>query len=117
MTHGQGVDFAIVCCSSPQAQADAVKMAKRLGHVMYFSGLARGLGIVPIDVEAIHRKEITVMGSRNAGRRHFMQAIEMLSESRLSFTKLITHVFPLERIAEGFEAAKSGEAMKVVISL
>jgi len=115
-TGGEGADCVIVACSNPRAQSDAVAMLKRLGEVLFFSGLPRGLGQVPLDIQAVHSKEITLKGSRNAGRRHFRLALRLLAESRLPFERLITHVLPLDEITRGFQMAAEGDAMKVVIS-
>lgn len=115
-THGEGADVAIVCCSDPKAQSDAVNMVRRAGLVILFSGLPPGKGVIPFDVETVHRKEICVLGSRNAGRRQFMRALGMLVDRRIQWGKLITHVLPLDMIDHGFRVAASGQAMKVVIT-
>ncbi|MGI6163310.1 MAG: zinc-binding dehydrogenase [Bacillota bacterium] len=115
LTEGHGVDFVIVCCSSPEVQADAVHMAARLGCVLYFSSVARDAEMVPINIQAVHRREITLIGSRNAARKHFALALDMLA--RESWRRLVTHTIPLDDTQQGFEIVKSGEAMKVVVQM
>ncbi|HHY17322.1 MAG TPA: zinc-binding dehydrogenase [Firmicutes bacterium] len=115
LTNGQGADFVIVSCSSPDAQTDAVKMAARLGYVLYFSGLPRGYEKVPIDIQTVHRKEITLVGARNAARKHFILALEMLRQHDWSL--LVTHRLSLENTQGGFELVRSGEGLKVVVQI
>ncbi len=115
LTDRQGVDFVIVCCSSPEVQASAVQMAARLGCVLYFSGLPRSVEMVPVNIQAVHRKEITLAGARNAARRHFALALDMLA--RDGWRRLVTHTIPLNAAQQGFEIVKSGEGMKVVIQM
>ena len=43
-------------------------------------------------------------------------ALDVLSRGLVPADKLITHTFPLERIAEAFDVAATGEGLKVVIT-
>jgi threonine dehydrogenase-like Zn-dependent dehydrogenase len=69
-------------------------------------------GAVPVTVEAIYRKELSVVGSRSATPESFRAAIELLPELRLPDVMLL----PLERFAEGVELYRNGDALKVVFT-
>lgn len=114
-TGHRGVDCVIVACSSPVAQSSAIDMTKTMGEVLFFSGLARDREEVALNVGLIHRKEISLKGSRNAGRRHFDLALRLLSGGRLPLQRLVTHVFDLEDVSAAFGAIEKGEAMKAVV--
>ena len=73
------------------------------------------------DAMALLMKEIHVIGSmtynRPGPRSDFELAVEMLAQHPERFRGLITHRFPLEQIARGFEAAadKGCGSIKVLI--
>ena len=54
------------------------------------------------------------MGSFIA-RFTFPQVIRILEAGILNVERLITHRFPLEKISEGLEVMRKGEAIKVII--
>ena len=114
LTEGHGVDFVIVCCSSPEVQADAVHMAARLGCVLYFSSVARDAEMVPINIQAVHRREITLIGSRNAAGST-LPLPWICSQGELAASG--NSYYPLDDTQQGFEIVKSGEAMKVVVQM
>ena len=59
------------------------------------------------------RYEVTILGSF-IQRTEFPKVVRMLEANILPLEQLITHRMELERIGEGFEAMRSGEAIKVV---
>jgi L-iditol 2-dehydrogenase len=66
----------------------------------------------PTALDAIYRKELTVIGSRSATPPYFRRALELLPSLRLPrVTRL-----PLERFLEGVELYRRGEALKVVFT-
>jgi L-iditol 2-dehydrogenase len=68
--------------------------------------------LVPTALDAIYRKELSVVGSRSGTPAFFRDAIELLPALRLPEPL----VLPLERFAEGLEAYRSGAALKVVFT-
>ncbi|HZT16923.1 MAG TPA: alcohol dehydrogenase catalytic domain-containing protein [Gaiellaceae bacterium] len=64
------------------------------------------------DVDAIYRKELTVVGSRSATPELFTEAIELLPALELPPPTRL----PLERFAEGVELYRRGDALKVVFT-
>jgi L-iditol 2-dehydrogenase len=63
-------------------------------------------------LEAVYRKELTVVGSRSATPPYFRRALELLPSLRLP---RVTYL-PLDRFLEGVELYRSGEALKVVFT-
>lgn len=114
-TSGQGAEVVIVACVSAEAQAQALRMARRGGEVCLFAALPDARPTATLNTNLIHNNELTVIGSRSSSRRHFELAIELIRTRRIDPAPIMTHVLPLDRIQEGFQLAKSGKAMKVVI--
>ena len=69
-------------------------------------------GTVPIALEAVYRRELTMAGSRSATPEFFRAAVELLPQ--VALPELTT--LPLERFAEGVELYRSGQALKVVFT-
>lgn len=114
-TRGLGADVILTACPSPEAQADAIRMAANRARVNYFGGLPKGQSIVPIDTNLLHYREIFVFGSHGALPRHHRQAVELLAEGAIDAGRYISHRFPLERAAEAFAAAEAHDGLRVVI--
>ena len=66
----------------------------------------------PLGLDAVYRRELTVLGSRSATPRHMREAISLLPELDLPEPT----VLPLERFHEGLELYRSGEALKIVFT-
>jgi L-iditol 2-dehydrogenase len=69
-------------------------------------------GAVPTELDAIYRKELTLVGSRSGTPAYFRDAVELLP--RLALPRPL--VLPLERFTEGVTAYRSGAALKVVFT-
>jgi threonine dehydrogenase-like Zn-dependent dehydrogenase len=46
----------------------------------------------------------------------FPQAIRMVEQGLLNMAPIVTHVLPLDRLADGLDLLRSGSATKVVIT-
>jgi len=63
----------------------------------------------------ITRKEVTVIGSY-VGRHAFPRAVMLLEKKIIQPSALITHEIDVEQFRDGLDAARSGKAMKVVVT-
>jgi L-iditol 2-dehydrogenase len=68
--------------------------------------------LVPTALDAVYRKELTLVGSRSGTPAFFRDAVELLPALLLPRPL----VLPLERFAEGLAAYRSGAALKVVFT-
>ena len=68
--------------------------------------------LVPIDLDAIYRRELHLVGSRSATPRHLRAAVALLPE----LASIPTVVLPLERFEEGLDLYRSRRAVKVVFT-
>ena len=116
-THGLGVDIAI--CANPVAatQTLAVEVVRKGGRVILFGGLPKSAPIISLDANCIHYGEISVIGSFSYHPSIHELALQMIQRGLIPAQKLITNVFPLEKIEEAFQAAASGDALKVIVEM
>lgn len=100
--HGP-VDAAVVC--APGGAEIALDALAPGGTMLLFADV----GVLPAD--AVYRRELSVVGSRSATPRHMAEAVALLPELELPTPT----VLPLERIADGLDALRAGDALKVVL--
>ncbi|GMV99751.1 MAG: sorbitol dehydrogenase [Candidatus Hydrogenedentota bacterium] len=115
-TKGQGADIILTACPAPEAQADAIHMARNRARINLFGGLPKGKSIVPIDTNILHYKEIYLFGSHGALPRHHQQAVEIIASGRIDMKKYISHRFPLSQAPDAFAAAEGKAGMRVVVT-
>ena len=114
-TDGLGADVLLTACPAPQAQIDAIHMARNRARINFFGGLPKTEGIVPIDTNAIHYKELLVTGSHGCVPRHHQQAVDMIASGQVAVKKYISHRYPLDAAPEAFRAAEARDGKRVVI--
>jgi len=115
-TDGLGADVIFTASPSPEAQISAVNMAKNRARINFFGGLPKDKGIVSIDTNRIHYKEIIVTGAHGSMPVHHSKAIDMIASGVVDVKQFVTHSFPLEEINAAFEAAEKHEGLRVVVN-
>jgi threonine 3-dehydrogenase len=113
ITAGEGVDGALEMSGDPTAIHLVFRMVKNGGRVTLF-----GIPTKPISFDVTNEiifKGIRVYGV--TGRRLFSTWYRLsgLFKAGLHIRPIITHTFPLEDFAKGFELIKSGQCGKVVL--
>jgi L-iditol 2-dehydrogenase len=115
LTGGAGADRVIVACAAQAAQQAALKLAAPAAKVVYFAGLPKSNPIVDFDANELHYKELAVLGAYGATPRQYRLTLDLLAREAARAEEIVTHRFPLEGIAEGFETIREGSGLKVVI--
>ena len=69
-----------------------------------------------LDLSFLYEKEAIIYGSKG-GEEGYEEAVQLLGHKRLQITPMITHRFPLEETAKGFETFedKTQEALRIII--
>jgi len=115
-TDGLGADVIFTASPSPEAQISAVNMAKNRARINFFGGLPKDKGIVPIDTNRIHYKELIVTGAHGSMPVHHNKAIEMIAGGLIDVKPFITHSFSLDNLITAFDAAEKHEGLRVVVN-
>jgi L-iditol 2-dehydrogenase len=103
-TGNRGVDCAIDCAAKEHTTNQAIRAARNAGRVV-LTGIHSD-AIVPFEVSPMRRKELAIFNVRRSNHE-WEAALEMLVEHQSLFAPLVTHVRPLDRIAEAFSIAES----------
>ena len=98
---------AAAVLTAPAGLNDALARLEPGGTLVMF---AAPPDLVPTALDAIYRKELSVVGSRSATPAYFRDAIRLLPWLELPPVTSL----PLDRFAEGLDLYRSGEALKVV---
>jgi L-iditol 2-dehydrogenase len=115
LTAGAGSERVIVACASQAAQQAALRLSAPAARVVYFAGLPKADPVVAFDANELHYKELAVLGAYGATPRQYRITLDLLAREAARAERIVTHRFPLERIAEGFETIREGSGLKVVI--
>jgi len=92
------------------------KVMNRGGCVSLFSGNHKGNELLPIDMNAVHYKELTLAGSYGCNIGDFRSALNMLVEGKIDLNFFHFYRIPIEGILDGMEVLMRQEAKKVVIT-
>lgn len=106
-TADEPVDAAVV--TAPAGLNDALRRVEPGGTVLVF---AAGHEPAPAALDAIYRKELSLIGSRSATPEYFRSALGVLPSLVLPPQSRL----PLDRFSEGVELYRRGEALKVVFT-
>jgi (R,R)-butanediol dehydrogenase/meso-butanediol dehydrogenase/diacetyl reductase len=106
-----GADVVVDAVGSLLAQAVAV--CGKGGRIICFGMNQQARPVVP--QYDITRNELTVYGTY-IGINTFPPALKMLESGVVKPSVLITHRLPLADIHKGFDAARAGQAIKVVVT-
>jgi len=112
----RGLDVVFECSGDP-ACIDQAQALLAPGGRLVLVGIPATLQI-SFDVHTMRRKELTLLNVRRQ-RGCLRPAIDLVSQGRIDPSPLLTHRFPLERIAEAFElvAGYGDGVIKAVIEL
>lgn len=115
LTDNKGVDVVIEASGSPKAFQQALDVVKPGGRIVL---VGYPIIEVPIIVDKILMKELDIRGVHRYANV-FPTAIKLVSSRKVDVKSLVTHVFPLEKIVEGFKVHmdKIGNPIKVQIEV
>ncbi len=112
----QGVDRALV-----SASVDAIAEAMTLmnyGGIISFIGIQYGeRASITFDANAFHFNKLQLRASHAAPALYFPLVLDLLKDRHVDGNKLISHIIPLEKIAEAMTLVRDcrEEVLKVVI--
>lgn len=115
-TNGLGADVIFTACPSPQAQKDALLMAKNRAYVNFFGGLPKDSENVTLNTNIIHYKELFITGAHGAMPIHHQKAIDLIASETIDVEPFMTARYPLSQITEAFARAEQHDGMRVIVN-
>jgi L-iditol 2-dehydrogenase len=117
VTNGRGADAVLVAVPNPALVEEALRLARPGGRVLLFAHNDPVMKLeFPASAVGVEEKEI--LGSYSASADDQEESAALVFERRLPVRELISHRFPLERIADALEMAArpADNTLKVVIT-
>jgi L-iditol 2-dehydrogenase len=107
-------DVVFDCVASQTSVEQAIALAENGGTVIVI-GVPRGPVEIPLPV--IQDREIRIQGSAMYVAEDVLRAIDLIRDHTVDARRIVTATFPLERTAEAFAAARSGNHLKVQVQV
>jgi len=109
--------MGIVACSVNKVAEELLIAMTMKGRLSFFAGFPKENSILKLDGNIIHYKEVSIYGAFASNRPQFKEALRLIVSNVVSMERIVTDIFPLERITEAMEKMldKEGDALKVVM--
>ncbi|WP_320130594.1 zinc-binding alcohol dehydrogenase family protein [uncultured Sphaerochaeta sp.] len=113
-TMGNGFDITIEAVGLPSTFLDCVNAACFGGRVVQ---IGVGKKNVDFNFTLIQKKELTIVGSRNAMKQDFIDLIDLVKNSEVSLEKIITNIYKSEDADQAFNDfdKNKGDMLKVIL--
>lgn len=113
---GRGADTVILTACTPPAIEQAFQTVDRGGTIVFFAPAREGEAIPLAVNDLFWKQEITLTSTYAASPSEHMEAMALISSSRVNVKDFITHTLPLEQAQEGFKLVAEGKnSIKVII--
>jgi threonine dehydrogenase-like Zn-dependent dehydrogenase len=112
LTGGRGVERAVDCSANDAARATAIRATRKWGRIV-FLGEGGRVEFNP-SPDIIHDQK-TIYGSWVTSTWLMEELVERLVRWNLHPAELVTHRFPLERVADAYSLMASGNCGKVAV--
>jgi len=112
LTGGQGVERAVDCSAHPAARATAIRATRKWGRIV-FLGEGGKVEFNPSG-DMIHDQK-TLYGSWVTSIWRMEEIVERLVRWNLHPADLVTHRFPLAKVADAYSLMSSGRCGKVAV--
>lgn len=110
----ESADVVFDCVAIQSTMNAAIGMALKNGTVVVVGVPAAD---VTIPLPIVQDQQIRIQGSATYLPADYAVAVEMLRAGDVRPAEIITAVYPLDRAADAFEAASSGDHVKVVVAI
>ncbi|MCX7282650.1 MAG: zinc-binding dehydrogenase [Novosphingobium sp.] len=97
----------------PPPLETALKAVIPNGRIVCFGGFE---GRMEIDMSPLIEKQPTILGSNGYAPEELVEALELMIGGQVDRKTLLSHGFPIEKVAEAFSAQMQPEAVKVILN-
>ena len=114
ITDNRGADVIVEAAGRPETYIASLSEISFTGRIVYIGYVKEK---VPFDTQYIVKKEVDILGSRNAGLSDFKAVIKYLKEEICPVNNLITAEYPLEEAQIALEkwSENPGNVFRILI--
>ncbi len=107
----EGADLVIECAGAAASALDMTSLVRPRGTIVNLSVFKKH---VPVDLQAVNFKELSIIGSRVYTQQDFVEAVRLAPT--LPLRRIVTHSFPLREVQSAYACFERGDGVcKVVI--
>lgn len=115
LTKGYGADIVFECTGAPPSVNFGLDLLTKKGQYVQ-------VGIFPVaeiltDFQKIIQKELIITGCRSQKPSDWEPSLQLMNEKSVNARALISHEFNIAQWDKAYETIKSGEAIKVVLTV
>lgn len=114
VSEGRGADVVVEAVGTEATVLQAIELCGYGGQVVVYGTVTGGMGKLPFY--QLYLKELTLRFPRAARPADYDTAIGLAERGRIELAPLVTARFPLEAAAAAFDAARSGNHLKVLLT-
>ncbi|WP_339226612.1 zinc-binding dehydrogenase [Oceanobacillus sp. FSL K6-2867] len=114
LTNGYGADVVLECSGAVPAAKQGLDILRKKGQYAQVGIFAQHE--IQFDLEKIIQKEIRVVGSRSQKSADWEPSLALMNDGKVNAKALVTHEFNITQWDEAYQAIKSGEAIKVLLT-
>ncbi len=114
LTDGYGADIVFECSGAAPAAKQGLDLLRKKGQYGQVGIFARPE--IEFDLEKVIQKEIRLVGSRSQKPADWEPSLELMNNGRVNAKAMVTHEFDITEWDKAYEAIKSGEAIKVLLT-
>lgn len=110
---GGGADIAFEAIGRAVTQEQGLASLRTGGRLVLVGYSSETL---PLNAGRVMFRELEVIGSLGCPPGDYPRAIELVRQEKIRLREVVTHRFPLERIEEGFDVLRAGDAVRAVVT-
>jgi L-iditol 2-dehydrogenase len=114
LTGGHGADVVVTCFREAALEYPLLELAAPGGRVLMFSGISANKGVVPTDLNAVHYRELALIGTYGCTSIQCQQALGLMADG-LDISWLISKRVPLHDLEESFSTLARKKVMKICV--
>ncbi|UOE75813.1 Zn-dependent alcohol dehydrogenase [Parageobacillus thermoglucosidasius] len=117
LTGGHGVDYAFEVIGRPETMAEAYNITRKTGTAVIV-GIAAPNESVTVNAFSLPSQSKTLTGSwlgQGNPPVDYPKLLDLYAEGKLKLEPLVSKIYTLDQINEGFEALKAGKNIRGVI--
>lgn len=114
LTGDLGADVVVTCFREAALEYPLLELAAPNGRVLMFSGISQGRGVVPTDLNAVHYRELALIGAYGCTSIQCQRALDLMADG-LEVNWLISKRVTLHDLEESFSNLASKNVMKICV--
>ncbi len=108
----RGVDIVYEFVGRTKTMNDALSILARGAKLVFIGYSEDNLTLVP---RRLVRGELQIVGSRASSKYETIEVVNLVRDGKFKLEPLISHRLPLDRVNDGLELVRRGEAIRAVV--